>query len=126
MFNKRFGQVNPHPSPSSQCLFLFDNIKREIMFLSQIIQNVKKFQGFKIILLKNYKIQLPVLLFLVALHQLLHQHVSFFQKILDLYSNFLHSSFLIQNFSLLTESLKSSHVKCQNLGKGTHHFWTYN
>ena len=66
------------------------------------------FQALKVRFIKSYKIWLRVLLFLVVLHQLLHQQISFFttfQSLIQIYlkKDFCHE-FLF--FSRLTQTLK--------------------
>ena len=64
------------------------------------------------VLLKKYKIQLPVHLFLVVLHQLLHKQISFLQLFQNLIQHFLKK----KNFPFLTDSPKLLHpLNSQNL-----------
>ena len=74
-------------------LFLTDNINTNQNQIKNIHLPDILFQVLKVLLIKYYKIQLPVLLFLVVLHQPLHQEISFFTTFENFIQHYLKKDF---------------------------------
>ena len=95
-------------------LFLRNNIKLDGIaklnkkYLSVLDHDISSFEVISY-LIKSYKIQLPVPLIVVILHQLSHQQISFS-------TTFYLKKIFVMNFPFLTDSPKLSHpLSSQNL-----------
>ena len=114
--NRFWLSKNPFTQPPS--LFLTYNIKLNIIptkikrkIQACFILYFKFFEGTSV---KRYKIQLPVLLFLV-LHQFLYQQISFFYNFLELNSTLSAKDFR-HKFSFINRFTQTSHpLNGQNL-----------